>query len=180
MVNASSNVTLFVDFEKQLKNLKILLQNILLHNLHSQMLENIIITLAVAVRTAITRSVKECLIAFTYNFVERYANESSLTRSISLHLLTVSKRRNVSPTLNKVDRHFAINILFNKLSLTFILYSSQQIATLVTSVHSQTCPHCHLKTKKKQLEPWYNDTIVNIIGIIYFNNLKNIKNPIKR
>lgn len=48
---------------------------------------------------------------YTYNFVERYVKESSFIRNISLHLLTVSKRRNVSPTLNKVAKHFAINIL---------------------------------------------------------------------
>lgn len=47
----------------------------------------------------------------TYNFVERYVKESSFIRNMSLHLLTVSKRRNVSPTLNKVAKHLAINIL---------------------------------------------------------------------
>lgn len=49
--------------------------------------------------------------SYTYNFVERYVKESSLIRKMSLHLLTVSKRRNVSPTLNNVAKHFAINIL---------------------------------------------------------------------
>lgn len=48
---------------------------------------------------------------YTYSFVERYVKESSFIRNISLHLLTVSKRRKVSPTLNKVAKHFAINIL---------------------------------------------------------------------
>lgn len=45
---------------------------------------------------------------FTYNFVGKKLGESSLFFRMSLHLLTVSNRRNVSPTLNKVARHLAI------------------------------------------------------------------------
>lgn len=44
----------------------------------------------------------------TYNFVGRKLGESSLFLRISLHLLTVSKSKNVSPTLNKVARHLAM------------------------------------------------------------------------
>lgn len=43
-----------------------------------------------------------------YNFVGKKLGESSLFLKMSLHLLTVSKSKNVSPTLNRVARHRAI------------------------------------------------------------------------
>lgn len=45
----------------------------------------------------------------TYNFVGRKLGESSLFLRMSLHLLTVSKSRNVSPTENRVDKQLASN-----------------------------------------------------------------------
>lgn len=44
----------------------------------------------------------------TYNFVASTDGESSLFFSMSLHLLTVSKSRNVSPTENRVAKQLAI------------------------------------------------------------------------
>lgn len=44
----------------------------------------------------------------THSFVGRKLGESSLFFKISLHLLTVSKSKNVSPTLKRVARHRAI------------------------------------------------------------------------
>lgn len=43
----------------------------------------------------------------TYSLVGRKLGESSLFLRMSLHLLTVSKRRNVSPTENSVDKQLA-------------------------------------------------------------------------
>lgn len=45
----------------------------------------------------------------TYNLVGRKLGESSLFLRMSLHLFTVSKRRNVSPTENSVDKQLASN-----------------------------------------------------------------------
>lgn len=47
----------------------------------------------------------------TYSLVGKKLGESSLFLRISLHLLTVSKSKNVSPTENKVARHLAISFL---------------------------------------------------------------------
>lgn len=43
----------------------------------------------------------------THNFVGRKLGESSLFLRMSLHLLTVSNNRKVSPTENSVDRQLA-------------------------------------------------------------------------
>lgn len=48
--------------------------------------------------------------AITYNLVGRKLGESSLFLRISLHLFTESNNKNVSPTLNKVAKFFAINL----------------------------------------------------------------------
>lgn len=49
-------------------------------------------------------------ITAAHNFVGRKLGESSLFLRMSLHLLTVSKRRKVSPTLNKVAKHRAMSL----------------------------------------------------------------------
>ena len=43
---------------------------------------------------------------YIYSLVNKYVGESSLFFSMSLSLLTVSKRRNASPTLNKVAKQW--------------------------------------------------------------------------
>lgn len=43
----------------------------------------------------------------SYNFVGKKLGESSLFFNISLHLLTVSNSRNVSPTEKSVDKQLA-------------------------------------------------------------------------
>lgn len=48
------------------------------------------------------------MLPITYNFVANTDGESSLFFSMSLHLLTVSKSRNVSPTENSVAKQLAI------------------------------------------------------------------------
>lgn len=44
---------------------------------------------------------------YTHNFVGKKLGESSLFLRMSLHLLTVSNNRNVSPTENSVERQLA-------------------------------------------------------------------------
>lgn len=50
-------------------------------------------------------------LTITYSFVVKKLGESSLFFRMSLHLLTVSNNKNVSPTENNVARHRAINLL---------------------------------------------------------------------
>lgn len=47
----------------------------------------------------------------TYSFVGKKLGESSLFFSMSLHLLTVSNNKKVSPTENSVAKQLAINFL---------------------------------------------------------------------
>lgn len=46
----------------------------------------------------------------TYSLVGKYDGESSFTLIMSLHLFTVSNKRNVSPTENSVARHLASSL----------------------------------------------------------------------
>lgn len=63
----------------------------------------------VCIHTAELLSIKLIIkINNIHSFVGKKLGESSLFLKISLHLLTVSKSRNVSPTLNKVARHLAM------------------------------------------------------------------------
>ena len=63
------------------------------------------------VKIVINANICLYLFLFTHNFVGRKLGESSLFFKMSLHLLTVSKSRNVSPTLNSVAKHRAISLL---------------------------------------------------------------------
>lgn len=47
------------------------------------------------------------IVCVTHNFVGRKLGESSLFLRMSLHLLTVSNNRKVSPTENRVERQLA-------------------------------------------------------------------------
>lgn len=59
----------------------------------------------------VIKSNQEGLLSVTYSLVGRKLGESSLFFRMSLHLLTVSKSRNVSPTENRVAKHWAMSFL---------------------------------------------------------------------
>ena len=98
---------------------------------------------------------------YIYSLVNKYVGESSLFFSMSLSLLTVSKRRNASPTLNKVAKQWPTSWRIGGPGLVLIWAISCSTSFFW---HSLTSAYkCNKNQRKKIIIKWINIRFNQII-----------------